>query len=213
MKQIPFFCLLFSLTFVKNTLFAQSVVANEATNLLYVGVDNPLTIIAQGVPPEALEVRISEGTITKMATNVTDYVAKVNKSGKVKIETWHQGKKLEEIEFRVKKIPDPYVRLDLPRGSCSGGGSKLTDAKKMVAVLENFNFDATCEVVFFHFSYVPKKGETIELDNKGASFSAEVINQIKNANPGDVVYFDKVKTRCPGDTEGREVNSLLFKIK
>jgi hypothetical protein len=48
MKRFPFFFLLFSLTFVKNALLAQSVVANEAINVLYVGVENPLTIIAQG---------------------------------------------------------------------------------------------------------------------------------------------------------------------
>jgi hypothetical protein len=162
-----------------------------------------------------LEVKISEGAITKAANSTTDYIAKVNKTGKVKIETWHQGKILETMEFRVKRIPDPYIRFDLPyRYSCFGSGGKLTDAKKLVAILENFNFEAKCEIVSFHFTHNPKgEKQPIEYDNQGGVFNERVTSQIKNAKPGDIVYFDKVKVRCLGDTNVRELNGLVYAIK
>jgi hypothetical protein len=219
MKRFPFFFLLFSLTFVKNALLAQSVVANEAINVLYVGVENPLTIIAQGVPPEALEVKISEGTITKAANSATDYIAKVNKAGKVKIETWHQGKQLETMEFRVKRIPDPYTMLYSDYNSNSvciramKGKASLLASGGLVAVLEGFNFDVKCSIVSFEITHTIPKEDPVTLLNIGADFTSVVKAEIAKSKPGHVIYLDKVKAKCPGDMEGRIINSKVFKIK
>jgi GldM C-terminal domain len=68
MKRFPFFCLLFSLTFVKNALLAQSVVAASKMNILYIGVENKMRFGAVGVPLNELEVTASGTSITKCSS-------------------------------------------------------------------------------------------------------------------------------------------------
>ena len=209
MKYLPFIVFFTFNSLIFNELEAQTVVANEKMNVLYVGLENPLSIVEANVPPNELEVRISSGTIIGSNGN---YVANVIKPGDVLIETWHKGKKIGDYLFRVKRIANPIAQINRSRGGCFGGGSfKATSG--IVAVIEGLDIDARCSITSFNMTYVAKKQDPITLPNQGGSFNGSVTNCTNRAKPGDIFYFDDIKARCLGDDTDRLLNSLVFSIK
>jgi hypothetical protein len=81
------------------------------------------------------------------------------------------------------------------------------------AVLENFDFEARCEIVGFEFTYLPKRQDPIVRTNGGKRFSGDVSEQVNKARPGDTFFFDDIKCKCPGDPAARNIGGLAFKIK
>ena len=80
-------------------------------------------------------------------------------------------------------------------------------------MLQNFDFDAKCDVVGFEMTYLPKRQDPITAQNGGARWSGQVGDMVQNAKPGDSYFFDDIKCKCPGDVAARNIGGLAFKIK
>jgi hypothetical protein len=83
----------------------------------------------------------------------------------------------------------------------------------IAAVLENFDFEAKCEIVGFEVTYLPKRADPISKMNSGARWGSDAADMINKAKPGDAYFFDDIKTKCPGDAIPRNVGGLAFKIR
>ena len=118
-------------------------------------------------------------------------------------------------EFKAKE----YLYIDFSdlRNDVMGISLNLEKFIRMneiiVLVLENFDFDLTCNLIDFEVVRAPRKGDPIVLKNAGVRFSQEVQQLIQLARPGDRYYFNSIKTKCPGDMANREIGSLEFVIE
>ena len=83
----------------------------------------------------------------------------------------------------------------------------------MIAWLDNFDFDAKCNIQGFNLVKVAKRSDPVEVTNSSGRFASKAANLVRSAKPGDTFYFENVKARCPGDKAGRKINSLVFRIK
>lgn len=79
--------------------------------------------------------------------------------------------------------------------------------------LENFDFEARCKISGFELTRQPKSGDVTTETNRSGTYSGATKRLVEAARRGDTYYFDKIKVRCPGDTYGREMNGMIFKIK
>ena len=93
------------------------------------------------------------------------------------------------------------------------GNGELNAQGSISAVLENFDFDARCDVVGFEVTYLAKRQDPFTMFNSGGRFNNEVSDFVKKAKPGDVYFFDEIKCRCPGDATARNLGSLVFRIR
>jgi len=158
-------------------------------NVFYIGVDNPLRIAAGNVPIEELLVElIGSGNISGSGG---EYIVRVNTPGEVTIRVMR--KKGNEITFvvdqkyRVKRIPDPMPRLDSKYKSGTLSPEAMQSAKSIGVVLENFDFDAYCEVVGFEATYLKKESDPITYSNKGGTFENMVQQSSKAPNPATLI--------------------------
>lgn len=186
-------------------------VAAEKMNVVYIGVDNPISVSAAGVSSNDLTVRGEGLTVTKNAEG--KYIAKAtatNANAAVVV----SGKDLPETRFviRVKRIPDPRPRIDGLTGSTANSGLVKT-FEKVRAVLDNFDFDAKCTVEAFEMIYVPKSGDAMVHQNKGGDFDSECKAFIARAKAGDRFYFNDVLAKCPGDERARNIGSMTVLVK
>jgi gliding motility-associated protein GldM len=184
-------------------------VSADKMNVMYIGVDNPISISAAGVPSSEVEVSATGTTLSKRGNG---YVAKPTRPGVAEVTVSGGGLKPTKFKFRVKRIPDPVVKL----GNKKGGEIKKAEFKVqqgLLAVMENFDFDARCRVQGFEVVQVPKNSDVRTAMNEGGRFGSAARSVIDNADRGDLYYFDKIKVRCPGDQVGRSMNPLVFKIK
>lgn len=190
-------------------------VAADKMNVFYVGVDNPITVSAAGIPTSKLRVS-APGLNLRKGSGKSSYIVKPTKPAKsVFINVSGEGESVKK-EFRVKRIPTPSATLGRDAKSWKGGTIKSGPFKvqrMLEATLENFDFDAKCSIQGFNMTYVKRREDGVVAVNRGGKFSSEVTRLVSKAKPGDIYYFENVKGRCPGDAIGRSLNSLVFKIR
>ena len=187
------------------------VVAADKQNVLYIGVDNPITVAAAGVPTSAMSVSIDGGTLKNVSS--TAYNVHVQEPGEVTIVVKDKSRgKQFPFTFRAKRLPDPVIKVgDHMDGSISS--SVLKEQEGLDAVLENFDYDAMCKVQSYTLHYIRKRQDPTELKGKGARFTGKIASAVRYAKPGDQYAFTDVKVRCSGDKASRRVNGLAFNVK
>ncbi|MCH2081712.1 MAG: hypothetical protein MK226_04935 [Saprospiraceae bacterium] len=185
-------------------------VSADKMNVFYIGVDNPVSVAAAGVPTSSLRVGMSGGG-GKIKRSGSGYMVNVDKPGEAKITISGEGVS-QSFPFRVKRIPDPVARLSKKAGGTMGNGEFKAQGG-VGAFLDNFDFDAKCSIQGYNLVYVAKRQDPVEAVNRGGRYTDKSKRLVMKAKPGDIYYFDNVKARCPGDKVGRPINSMVFKIK
>jgi gliding motility-associated protein GldM len=190
-------------------------VSADKMNVFYIGVENPISVAAAGVSSNEIKVSANGGG-ANMSGSGKNFMVRVSTPGDCNINVAGGGLN-ENFKFRVKRIPDPFAQLpsndpSYKRGGAIGNGT-IKAMGQLVAVLENFDFDAKCNIQSFDFTFVAKRQDPVTYPNQGGSFNGNVSGAIGRCKPGDMLYFDNVKGRCPGDNVGRDLNSLVLKIK
>ncbi len=185
-------------------------VAADKMNVLYVGVENPISISAAGTNTNSLKVKAEGTPLSKLNSN--KYMAKPKRPGMAKIIVSGGGLAPTTFEYRIKKIPDPVIQL----GRSKGGSMKKNEFiahKGPIPVLENFDFKATCSIDSYEVVRINKDKEARISKNKGGKYNSNTQSLVRQANFGDTYLFNDIKVRCPGDQHGRTINSLVFNIK
>ncbi len=187
-------------------------VAAEKMNVFYIGVENPVAISAAGVPSTQLKVDASGSGISLNKQGTGKYVATVTTPGEASITLSGGGLQATNFKFRVKRIPTPIPMLSDKRGGAMPNGV-FKAQQGVIPVLENFDFEARCQIQSFQLVYVaPRQDAKIEL-NSGGRFEPQTASLIQKAKPGDRYLFENIKGRCPGDPAPRDLGDMSFQIK
>lgn len=188
-------------------------ISADKMNVLYIGLQNPISVSAGGVPAEAINATISGGSIVKKATG--EYMVTVSSPGKavVNVSAMIDGKvkTLGSKEFRIKYIPDPVLKVGLSKGpSMKAAEFKVQGGLR--ADLEDFVFDGVkYDVVSYRIGIQPRSGDYVEGEANSAYFPSGVMGAIRSLKPGDQVYFDNVRVKGP-DGKVRDMSNINFKI-
>lgn len=195
------------------TAFTQHVtIANTKMNVVYIGVENPMAIAVSGYPASAIRVKVEQGTITG---ENGQYNWEVTTPGKAKISVYvnEKGKEKElySMEYRVKRIPDPIAKVG--DGSQTMSVGYIQAQVGVQAMLENFDFDANCEITGFVMTVVRPKSDPVDVVNKGGVFNDNARRLIESLEAGSIIYIENITCKCPGDAATRNINSIVIKVK
>ena len=185
-------------------------VSADKMNVFYMGVENPVTVSAAGVASNSVRVSISGPA--KITGSGSNYVVRGSGQGDATVSVSANGESLGSFPFRVKRIPNPVPVV----GNSSGGTIKTTSfkgQKGIFAKLENFDFDARCDIAGYNFVYVPKREDAQQSVNVGANFNQKSRQLVSRGKPGDVYYANNIKARCPGDQGPRNLGSIAFQLQ
>ncbi len=186
-------------------------VSADKMNVMYIGVDNPISVSAAGVSSNDVKVSAS-GAGIQLSGSRGKYTAKVSQPGEAKITVSGGGLAPTPFTFRAKRIPDPTAKLGKKADGSMGTGEFKAQGG-VIAWLENFDFDARCDIQGFNLVRVPKRQDPVDNPNRGGKYDSKSKRMVMAAKPGDTYYFENVKARCPGDKAGRKINSMVFRIK
>lgn len=189
-------------------------VSADKMNVLYVGVDNPLSITAAGISSNDLNVSASGSGINLTKTGTGKYNAKVTKQGEAKITLSGGGLAPTSYDFRTKIIPDPVPTLSGQHGGSMGNGTFKAQGG-LIPELQNFDFDARCQVQSFTLFRIPKPGtgDAVASVNNGGTYSSGTRNLVNKASPQDRYFFEDVRVKCPGWPTGKNIGTVSFKIE
>ena len=185
-------------------------VSLDKMNVFYIGVENPVSVSAAGVSSN--EVKVSASGVNISNKGGGHFVVTASTPGEATL-TVSGGGATSSFKYRVKRIPDPVPLLGAQHKSGSMNNGTFRAQGGIAAVLQNFDFDAKCDVVGFEMTYLPKRQDPITAQNGGARWSGQVGDMVQKAKPGDSYFFDDIKCKCPGDVAARNIGGLAFKIK
>ncbi len=184
-------------------------------DVFYIGVENPVQVSAAGVNSRDVKVSMSGGgaaTIAKGSDGnwVVNATRPAGKNDPAFVNVTAPGLS-EKRAFRIKPIPTPVPKLSAKRGGAMSSGEFRAQGG-VIADLENFDFEARCNIKGYRVVRVAKrKDPEIEI-NVGAKYGA-ASRIIQKASPGDRYYFENIKCTCPGDKGPRDLGSMSFVIK
>ena len=189
-------------------------VSADKMNVFYIGVDNPISVAAAGVSSNDIAINATGGGVTLNKQSNSKYIVKATAQGETKITVTDKkaGKQLGAFDFRVKKIPDPVAKIGNSTGGAMGSGV-MSVQRGIIPVLENFDFDAKCEIQSYTLYYTKKRADTQMIQGQGGAFSGQVLAAVQAAGVGDSYNFVDIKARCPGDAVGRTINTIGITIK
>lgn len=177
-------------------------IAATKMNVLYVGVENPLSISVPGVAPDKVQASGTNCTLTSKGKG--EYVAKVTSPGQiatinVMADINGEKKNMGKQEFRVKGVPDPVPAMGKKKGSFLISKSELVAQSGIQAELENFAFDLKFDVMSFDIS--AKVGEFIVTKSAtGNKFTDDMRNVFGKLSKGSKIYVENVKAKGPDGT-------------
>lgn len=188
-------------------------ISADKMNVLYIGLANPISISAAGVPAESVNASISVGNIRKQGAG--NYIVTVTNPGRAIINVVAsvdgKTKSLGSKEFRVKMIPDPVLKV----GVNKSGVMKAADFKVqggLRADLENFEFEGVkYDVVSYRVGIEARGRDYVEGEANSAYFPSNVVGAVRTLRAGDQVYFDNVKVKGP-DGIVRNMGNTSFKL-
>ena len=183
-------------------------VSADKMNVLYIGVDNPLTITA-GVGSEKVNATFSGGTISRVRGAA--WVAKPTKPGEHNINVIVDGKSTP-VKYRVKYLPDPAAFVANKRGGPIPAGD-LKAQGGMIARLLDSDFEAAFKVTSYTVGAVGGKYPVYQTSpNDGNRWGGGAATIINNATPGTSIFFDNIKVVGP-DGRTRDLPQMSFNLK
>jgi gliding motility-associated protein GldM len=181
----------------------------EKMNVMYIGVDNPLTISGGSVGSEKVQVRFADGTISRAGGD--RYTCKPSKPGMSKITVVADGKSFD-FPMRLKYLPNPTAFI----GAKKGGNIPAAELKAIGAViarLEDSEFEAPYRVISYRVAAV---GGPIpmysEATNDGNRWSGSAASLIGRTGPGSKVFFDNILVVGP-DGKQRDIPGIQFSLR
>lgn len=182
-------------------------VSPEKMNVMYVGLENPVSVSAAGVAPSDLIVNASGCGATLTPKGNGKYVINVTSKGDcmVTVSARQSDGTIRQqgapIHFRVKYVPTPVVKL----GGKEANGSlefTTTDIIKIGgvgAVLPNFDFEnVNFTVNSYTFSMLDRKGVYQEIKVTGSALPAAAKQLLASAKKGTKFYIEDIVATGPG---------------
>jgi hypothetical protein len=215
--------LLLAILFVASNAFSQTntikvtkpvmTVQPEKMDILYAGVNNPLSISVSGKVASKVLVSMSRGIITGESG---EYLAFVSTPGTVTIYAYEQTdgsntRLIDSVVMRVKSIPAPYAFVAGKRNGSEVTITELNNAVGVIPMMEDFDFDMRTAVDSFEATLL--RGNVAEhYKSATAKISPQMRTAFATLKPGDSIYFERIFCRMPDNRE-RMIEPMVLRIK
>jgi gliding motility-associated protein GldM len=189
---------------------SNAAVALDKMNVLFIGVQNPVTVSGSGSASQLI-VNASGGGINLSGSNGR-YTATVNsETDDCTINVTTPDKKTTPFRFRVRSIPDPSPYV----GTVKSGEMAANAFKSQAgvrAIVENFFYETQFNVVSFRMTGDGEGFENIEEKiNSGAAWN-EARSIISKCRSGSFITIEDIRAVGP-DGRTRKLTPMIFNLK
>lgn len=197
-----------------------SVVSADKMNVLYIGVDNPMSISVPGVSNDKVKVSIEGGggaLKPNSALGGGHYTATVSSVGKanIKVSAEIGGKVMPmgTFEYRVKRVPDPVATISNSKGGPIN--KNLLMAGTLIPQLEGFDFELFFKITNFKMSISGKGKDPQDFESQGNQLTQQMRDALAKSRAGDKVFFEYIKAKMAtgADQSSRSLSPMSFVIQ
>ncbi|HMG17067.1 MAG TPA: hypothetical protein VK590_16530, partial [Saprospiraceae bacterium] len=206
---------------LKNTfkyeVFDRSISVNsDKTRVLYIGINNPISVSIPGIKADDLTVQISGyGKSTLVKVTNTNYIIRVKEEtrpGEYCVLNIKSKEVSKRIRFIVKRIPDPVIHIDKAQNYEMDHNDFRTQNIQLT-YLNDSALTNQCKLKEFTLVRMSNLKIAEREVNVGSVYNAKCQSLINSCKEGDIYYYSGVKANCPGDRIDRILNPLILTIK
>ena len=183
----------------------------EKMNVVYIGVDNPITISGGSVGREKVHVTFSSPGASLTNTSGDHWVIKPTTQGMAELTVNAAGKPFK-FPLRVKNLPLPAGFV----GAKKGGSISSAEFKAiggLIARLEDSDFEAPFKVVSYTMGAIGGSIAQYKLaNNDGNRWTGIALSIVQQSSPGTNIFFDNIRVVGP-DGKPREIAPMVFNLK
>ena len=185
-------------------------VSADKMNVLYLGVENPMTITA-GVGSEKVNATLDgPGKISKVGG--PKWIVKPDGSPRESAINVIIDGKSTAVKYRIKRLPPPASFV----GSKRGGAMPAGDFKAMAGVIARLldsEFEAPYKVLSYQVGAIGGRYAVYQYaNNEGNRWSGNAKKVIDDATPGTTIFFDQIKVVGP-DGSPVDLPMMSFNLK
>ncbi|MHB1278934.1 MAG: type IX secretion system motor protein PorM/GldM [Bacteroidia bacterium] len=175
-------------------------ISADKMNVLYIGLDNPITIAIPGKNPNDVKASIS-GAGSLLNKGGGKYIAKVSKRGDIKIvvTVTENGKtKTYQAPFRVRSIPKPEAKLGTLESGTHSAGVIAAQPGVYGTLGEGFAYEGVKYTInSYLIVYSPKRGDAIMITGVGTGLPPQAKSIMGRMKSGDRIIIDNIQATGP----------------
>ncbi len=188
-----------------------AVISPTKMNVLYLNVDNPVSISVSGVPAESIRATVDNGELIRKDQGYIARPKDASRNAIITVTAPVDGKVREmgKMLFRVRTVPDPVAKVAGRKGGVIDK-STLSAQVAVQAELENFEFEMKFTVTEFKVSAI--QGTFLrEYTSRSARFTPEQKQLINSLGKNTKVYIEEIKASGTDGTT-RDLAPVVFRI-
>ncbi len=187
-------------------------VSNTMMNVMYAGIDNPVSISVPGIANSDMSATMSNGALSKVANGWVAKPTRVGEEAVVTVRATQDGQTtvVANTKFRVRKLPDPqpYISIRNADGNMQrykGGRpvakSQLLNTAGLNAAIDDDLLDVNFKVLSFETVFFDAMGNAMPELSSGANFSERQMQAFRRMPRGKRFYISKVRAIGPDGVE------------
>lgn len=178
-------------------------------NVLYAGINNPISIAVPGIPSTAITATMTNGSLTRSGENWIAHPAKIGAEAVVTVNAMVDGRAqtVGTTKFRVRKLPDPtpYIayrdangNIERYKGQGRGFSKALLLASPGIdAAIDDDLLNVDYRVLSFETIFFDSMGNAIPEVSNGSQFSQRQKDSFRRLQRGKRFYISRVKAIGP----------------
>lgn len=181
-------------------------------NLLYAGIDNPISISVPGVAMTDISASITNGTLYRKGNQWMARPSKIGEDAVVTVTATIDGvsRPVSTSIFRVKRLPDPTAFVTFKdengateryKGNRPLNRTNLLESPGIEAAIDDDILNIDFKVLGFETVFFDQMGNAISEVSDGASFSRRQKDRIKRLGKGKRLYISHIRAIGPDGVE------------
>lgn len=177
-------------------------------NVLYAGINNPISISVPGVAQNAISATMTNGSLVRSGDTWNAHPTKVGAECVISVVATIDGKPqtVSSTSFRVRKLPDPTPYIAYSdnkgnemryKGSRPFAKSLLLSTQGIQAAIDDDLLNVQYRVLSFETVVFDSMGNAIPETSSGANFSQRQKDSFRRLSRGKRFYISRVKAVGP----------------
>lgn len=180
-------------------------------NVLYAGIDNPISIAVPGIPMSKINASMTNGSLTRSGDKWIARPGKVGSDAEIVVTAQLESanQRISATKFRVRRLPDPTPFI--PFNGASGqerykgdtpiSKASLMSASGLGAAIDDGILDTPFKVISFETVSFDSMNNAIPEVSDGPNFSSRQRESFRRLSRGKRFYISRIKVSGPDGTQ------------
>ncbi|MDO5570889.1 MAG: gliding motility protein GldM [Bacteroidales bacterium] len=187
-------------------------VSNTMMNVMYAGIENPISISVPGIPNSQMNASMSNGVLSRKGNEWTAKPTTVGQEAVITVNAQSEGRSVTvaKTSFRVRQLPDPMPFIEYKdekgvmkrfKGKTPISKSLLMTAPGIMAAIDDDLLNVDFKVIGFETIFFDSMGNALPEISDGSSFSQRQKDAIRRLSRGKRFFISRVKAVGPDGVE------------